>query len=224
MEEFRENGLLNDIYPGLRSVLEEVASAILRNRATLAGNIVNASPIGDISIILLAVNADIRLSSPGSSRDIPLKDFFIDYKKTELRKEETVAGFLIPLPEEGTLFHFEKVSRRKHLDIASVNSCVTLRPAGGILESCTLSVGGAAPFPLYAGKTSAFLSGKPLSPGTVRKAAAVLSSEISPIDDVRGSAAYKRRLALHLLYSHFMDLFPDDITWNGIMESPGRAV
>ena len=95
--------------------------------ATLAGNIVNASPIGDLSILLLALEAELILANKDNNkRAIPLKDFFQDYKKIDLKKGEVVKYIVLNIPEEEREINFEKVSKRTHLDIASVNSAMSI--------------------------------------------------------------------------------------------------
>ena len=97
--------------------------------ATIGGNIVNASPIGDMSIMLLALNADVTLEGPEKSRTIPLRKFFLGYKKRDLSPDEFIRNISFAYHTEPPLFSFEKVSRRTHLDIASVNSAIQLRMA-----------------------------------------------------------------------------------------------
>jgi xanthine dehydrogenase small subunit len=109
-------------------------------------------------------------------------------------------------------FNFEKVSKRQHLDIASVNSAILIEKEGNIMTKVHLSAGGVYPWPFYAEKTSTFLTGKELSVDGIFEAVEILLSEIAPISDVRGSKAYKSLLLRQLFLTHFAGMFPEDFT------------
>lgn len=211
IEQVKNAALMRKIIPDIKQYLELVSSTIMRNRATAAGNIVNASPIGDMAILLLALDAFVELADGANKREVALKDFFLDYKKMDLREGEIIEWIKFPLPAPGTLINFEKVSRRRYLDIASVNSAISIRVKDNRIEEARLSAGGVSPIPLYLKGTSAFLTGKEVSIENVKQAAALAQKEISPISDVRGSAGYKRLLLRQLLFAHFVKLFPANI-------------
>src|SRR5665647_1222380 len=107
-----------------------IASEAVRNMATVAGNIVNASPIGDMSVILLALNAEVTIAGAGEFRTVPLNNFFLGYKKLDLAKAEFISNMAFDYQPEPVLFSFEKVSKRTHLDIASVNSAIRITMNG----------------------------------------------------------------------------------------------
>lgn len=209
VEELRLSTALSTVLPGLPRFLKLVSSTQIRNRATVAGNLVNASPIGDLTILLLALGAEVELTDGTSSRSLPLRAFYLGYKKLEQREEELVAAVRFPLPRSGDLYNFEKVGRREHLDIASVNSACLLRLNGGRIGEIYLSAGGVAPVPLYLEACCAYLRGRELDESVLTEALRVAASEITPIDDVRGSAEYKRLLLRQLLRAHFVRLLPD---------------
>jgi xanthine dehydrogenase small subunit len=213
MEQLRLNPQLNKQYPGLEEALLVVASPILRNRATLGGNMVNASPIADTAVLLLSWDAKIRLSPKNSSakdfRQIPLKDFFLDYKKLDLKPHEWVHSFFIPPPTQ--FWNFKKISKRERLDIASCNSAISFNRKNGLITQLSITFGGVAPIPLLAKKTMAYMEGKSLSWQLILLACEILKEEIAPIDDSRGSGEYKGLLAQAILKNHFLDLFPDEL-------------
>lgn len=211
VEDIRNSPLLQVVLPDLSRQLLSVSSLQIRNRATIGGNIVNASPIGDLSVIFLALDARVAMFGPKGMREMPLGDFFLGYKKLALQKNEFMVWVSIPVPENGWFFSFEKVARRRVQDIASINSGLGLQMAGERIAVAHLSAGGVAPVPLYLKAASAFLVGKPVSAGLVRELAQVADKEIAPISDVRGSAAYKRALLRRLLAAHFLELFPGRI-------------
>jgi xanthine dehydrogenase small subunit len=210
MEDVKRLEIVKKLLPELEEFLPLIASLPIRNRATLGGNIVNASPIGDFTIILLALGAGLGLESAGRLREVALEDFFQGYKKLSKKTGELLKWVIIPSDRRG-FFNFEKVSRRRHLDIASVNSAAWIRSQDGYIQEARLSAGGVAPVPFLLARTSAYLNGRSLDEDTVEQALQAAQEEISPINDVRGSAAYKRLLLRQLLLAHLFKAFPDSM-------------
>ena len=233
-----ETPVMNAIFPDLYKHLKLVSSTPIRNMATLAGNFVNASPIGDMTVWFLALDSSILMSSPpyeggvaegrgGSlTREIPLADFYLGYKQLAKSDDEIITAVRFKKPFGDFRFNFEKVCKRTYLDIASVNTAISLKlyeegpPVPEILRSkvtdqrskielAHVSAGGVAPIPLYLRKTSAFLIDKEVSEETIDLAIEIIQDEISPISDVRGSDDYKRLLLRQLFRAHFVEMFPD---------------
>jgi len=209
MEEVKDIPALKDRIPRFVAALSLIASTPIRNRATLGGNIVNASPIGDFTIMLLALGAVLGLKNGKGTRELPLDRFFKGYKKLNKKPGELLAWIALPL-EEG-FFSFEKVSRRRHLDIAGVNSAAWISVRDGRIEKARLSAGGVAPIPLFLARSSDCLAGKPFSEELLEQALTLIQEEISPISDVRGSERYKRLLFRQLVLAHFFKLFPEKL-------------
>ena len=205
---------MNADFPFLQKHLKLVSSTPIRNMATIAGNLVNASPIGDMTVFLLALNATIILKSKlGEAREIALKDFYKAYKTLDKMPDEMLTTIRFEQPKANYHFNFEKVCKRTHLDIASVNSAIFLKTEKDIIVEAHVAVGGVAPIPAYLARTSAFLLGKNVhlnklgTDGWFDEANDIIQSEINPISDVRGSADYKRLLAKQLFKAHFLELF-----------------
>ncbi|HMQ07217.1 MAG TPA: FAD binding domain-containing protein [Saprospiraceae bacterium] len=216
--QLKEHPVLQQRIPQWINYMKLISSTPIRNMGTVAGNFVNASPIGDLTIIFLALNAKLALKhNNGSQRIIPLKNFYLGYKQLVMSFEERMEEIIFTLPGKNERFHFEKVSKRRHLDIASVNSAIRLQIGDNTIRSVHCSVGGVAPIPLYLEKTNSFLMEKPLTNDVIAEAAAVMQSEISPISDARGTAEYKRLLARQLFYCHFEVLFPEFIQLEKIL-------
>ncbi|OON67354.1 FAD binding domain-containing protein [Hymenobacter sp. CRA2] len=212
-EDLRSSALLQARFPRLRQHLKLVSSTPIRNMATVAGNFVNASPIGDLTIFFLALDAELTLQdATGRTRQLPLRELYRGYKQLNRQPDEQVAEISFRPPAAGEVFNFEKVSKRTHLDIASVNSAARLRVQDGRIEEAHLSAGGVGPTPLYLRQASAFLTGRELTPDTLRALNEVAQQEISPIGDARGTAEYKRLLLRQLLYAHFLEHFPQQLT------------
>ncbi|MEE4271086.1 MAG: FAD binding domain-containing protein [Thermoanaerobaculales bacterium] len=189
--------------------MDLMGSLPIRERATVAGNIVNASPIGDMTMMLLALDAELDLVGDAGRRSLPLRRFYLGYKTMDLKPGELVESIRIRR-RFGRVFNFEKVSKRTHLDIASVNSAAAFEIADGAIVAAGLSAGGVAPVPLALMKTEALLIGRNPDAATAWDAARCAVSEVSPIDDIRGSAAYKRLLLRQLVLAHFHELFDLD--------------
>ena len=207
VEALRTDKNVQALVPSVKDDLTLVSSAILRSRASVAGNLVNASPIADLAVYLLPFKAQLVLDKIGSRRRVSLNSFFKDYKVIELAGGEIIAKIEFDVPENYA-FSFLKTSRRKYLDIASVNSAV-LADFGGPSKIClTISAGGLGPIPYYFEYEVSTPEQEGFSASLV-EAINGLASRVSPISDVRGEADYKRRLFKNQLAVHFGKLFPD---------------
>jgi xanthine dehydrogenase small subunit len=195
-------------FPKIQDFAKLVSSTPIRNIATLAGNFVNGSPIGDFSIFFLALNATIVLNNGGKTREVVLDQFYKGYKQLDKQAGEYISAFWFKLPDKKALFNFEKVSKRTHLDIASVNTAIRLVMDDSVILDARLTAGGVAPFPLLLAKTSAFLIGKELNEELIAEAIRVVQTEVAPISDARGTTEYKRLLLSQLIKAHFIKLFP----------------
>ena len=215
--DLNESAIIRDHFPAFASYAKLVSSTPIRNMATLAGNIVNASPIGDLTIFFLALDAVVILNGGGSRREVPLRNFYRGYKTLDKMPQEIIERISFDLPGENTHFNFEKVSKRTHLDIASVNTAMQITISGETVATARISAGGVGPVPLYLEKASAYLAGKRLSAETIRETIRMAQGEISPISDTRGSAAYKRLLLSQLIKAHFIELFPSVINVEEIL-------
>jgi xanthine dehydrogenase small subunit len=206
------NDGFNALFPNLKAHLKLVSSEQIRNMASLGGNFVNASPIGDMTIFFMALNSDLTLiGQNGSERIIPLRSFFSGYKTYDLSDGELIKSISFKTPDQNSKFNFEKVSKRTHLDIASVNTAISIKVINNSIEEAHVAIGGVAAIPKYLKKTSDFLIGKSPNNTTIVKAQLILQDEISPISDVRGSSEYKRLLARQLFFAHFIELFKSEI-------------
>ncbi|MBA2434361.1 MAG: xanthine dehydrogenase molybdopterin binding subunit [Verrucomicrobiota bacterium] len=206
---------LGEEFPELREMLLVFGSRQIRNRATMGGNLVTASPIGDSAPVLLALEAQVVLASAGGQRRLPLDDFFVSYRQTALQPGEILLSIIIPriAPETRSIRKFFKASKRREMDISTVAGCfaVSLGESGSIVRA-RLAYGGVAARPARARKTEAALLGKPWRPETAEEVLAVLATEFAPISDVRGSAIYRQQLLQTLLRKLFAaeEVAPND--------------
>lgn len=212
VDDLQAAGCVRDLIPRLDEIAAMIASPQIRSRATVGGNIANASPIGDVSILLLALDARIALATKDGRRDLPLKDLFRGYKDLDMGPDELIESVTIPARDGDFRLGFEKVSRRTHMDIASVNSAMGALVDGGRIAAASISAGGVAPVPRYLERTSAYLAGKKLCRETALEASRIASAEVTPIDDVRGTAGYKRNLLGRLVLAHFATALEVEVT------------
>jgi xanthine dehydrogenase small subunit len=220
VEDMMGSEALAAILPNLKEHLGLFGTTAIRACATVGGNLVNASPVADLAIILLALGATVGLAEGKKRRQVALKDFFKGYKLLDKAPDEWMEWVQFPLPSRNAAFHFEKVSRRPRGDIAGVNSAILLGVDGGVIRRVHLSAGGVAPVPLYLSETVKFLQGRDLTVEAVSEAATVAQGEISPISDIRGSAEYKRLLLGRLIPAHFLTLFPSLAGKGGLHGAP----
>jgi xanthine dehydrogenase small subunit len=195
-------------FPQLHKFIKLVSSTPIRNMATVGGNMVNASPIGDMTIFFLALDAQLVLSDGKNERTSPLRSFYKGYKQLDKKPEEFVRQIIFSLPGSNNYFNFEKVSKRTHLDIASVNSAMLIELADNKILQGNISAGGVGPIPMCLKNASQFFAGKELNEETILEAIKIAQDEVSPISDVRGSEEYKRLLLSQLIKAHFIELFP----------------
>lgn len=212
ISEIKSSSLLETYFPQLENYFQYFGSLPIRNRATVGGNIINASPIGDMTNFLLALDAKLHLKEKENERTIPLKNFYTGYKQFDKKDNELLDSISFNLPEKNSHFNYEKVSKRTFLDIASVNTSIYLEAEILKIKEVHLSAGGVAPYPLYLFKTREFLLNKIISSPLVKEAAEIVQNEIAPISDARGSAEYKRFLLRQLFFAHFIKLFPNIIS------------
>jgi xanthine dehydrogenase small subunit len=205
------SNIITKYFPSLKDQLKLFGSLPIRNKATIGGNIVNASPIADMTSIFLALNSTLKLKKESNSREILLRDFYNGYKSFDLKEGELIEEISFEIPRKNSKFNFEKVSQRTYLDIASANSSIYIEHNNSSIENCSISAGGVAPVPLFLKQTSEFLIGKEINYLNISEAAVITATEISPISDARGSAEYKSMLLRQLIYAHFITLFPDKI-------------
>ncbi|WP_309132134.1 FAD binding domain-containing protein [Brevibacterium sp.] len=176
--------------PLLGKLFPQFASRLIRNGATIGGNLGTGSPIGDTPPALLALEAELVLTSVDGSRVVPLADYFTGYRQTVRSAGELITAIRIPLPL-APLTSFQKIAKRRFDDISSVAIGYAVTVEDGIIAKARLGLGGVAATPLRAEATEAELEGKPWSVETMHAAAETLANEGTPMDDHRASAKYR---------------------------------
>jgi xanthine dehydrogenase small subunit len=181
-------------YPALKTYLARLGSRQIRTMGTLGGNIGTASPIGDMPPVLIALEARLKLTSARGSRELPLEDFFLDYRKTALATDEVIESITLPKLWQGEAFFCDKLSKRRDQDISTVAAGYRLKIKSGRVEEARIGFGGMAATPKRATAVEAALKKDGFA-----AAIAAVETEFKPIDDWRGSAAYRLQAAKNLL-------------------------
>lgn len=195
---------LGDTVPLLSQVWPQFASRLIRNGATIGGNLATASPIGDLAPALLALDATLVLASVDGDREVPLAGFFTGYRETVLRPGELIRAVRLPAPLAAHTT-FRKVAKRRSDDISSVAVAAALDVVDGSVVRARIGLGGVAATPVRAYATEAVLEGAPWTSETVEAASAVLAGEGTPIDDQRASAAYRSAMLGNALRAWWAD-------------------
>ncbi|MCY0934946.1 xanthine dehydrogenase small subunit [Streptomyces sp. H34-S4] len=181
---------LDGSVPLLAELFPQFASRLIRNSATLGGNLGTGSPIGDSPPVLLALEASLLLADADGEREVPLADYFTGYRQSVRRPGELIRAVRIPLPlSPVTAFH--KIAKRRFDDISSVAVAFALDIEDGTVRKARIGLGGVAATPVRALSTEAALEGKAWTAQTVEAAARVLRAEGTPMDDHRASAGYR---------------------------------
>lgn len=191
-------------HPGMPEVLVTAARTIgatqIQNRGTLGGNIANGSPAGDTLPVLLALDAQIEVASVRGARMIPFKNFYTGYRTTSMADNEMILDIQIPVLPDGTKTWFRKVGARQAQTISKVVFCGrALLTPDKTVSDIRLAVGSVAPTVVHLPKTEAFLRNQPLSEKVIAEANRKARKEVTPIDDVRSTADYRRMVVGNLV-------------------------
>ena len=179
--------------PLLLALMPQFASPLIRNAATLGGNLGTGSPIGDAPPVLLALEASVVLASTDGERTVPLADYFTGYRESVRRPAELITEVVVPLPAAGLpqITGFHKIAKRAFDDISSVAVGFAIDVADGEVRKARIGLGGVAATPIRALEAEAALEGRPWNQETVDAAAEVLGRAGTPISDQRASADFR---------------------------------
>ena len=182
---------LPPLFDGLKQAAREVGGRQIQNAGTLAGNLCNASPAADGVPCLLALDADIEIAGPTGSRRLPLRQFITGVRRTALAPGELVVAIHVPRPSHAARSAFLKLGTRRYLVISIAMAAATLEIAEGRIASARIAVGACSPVAERLPELEAALAGAPFDGRLADLVEAAHLAPLSPIDDVRGSAAYR---------------------------------
>jgi len=207
-EELRRSPFVHAALPVLAEVAASMGAVAIRNRATIGGNCVTASPAGDLLPVLLATDARLEIAGPRGTRTVPADAFWTGYRRTALEPGELLVAIRIPLVP-GRVVRFRKVGTRRALAIAKVLVAVAWVAGDGedpaAWRDVRVALGSVAERPVRAPGAEAVLEGRAPSPALGAEAAAAVEAEITPIDDVRSTAAYRRAVTGRVLRRIILD-------------------
>jgi CO/xanthine dehydrogenase FAD-binding subunit len=195
----RKSDALSREFSLLCRAAAETGSVATQNRGTLGGNIANASPAADSPPALLIYNAELEIVSSSGSRWVPYDGFWTGYKQIGLLPAELIRRLRLPRSTQGLRHYYRKVGARRAQAISKVCFAGAARIDSGRIADIRIALGSVAPTVFRAAETEKALRGEKLSPALLRAAQDVLAREIAPIDDIRSTARYRRRIAQNLL-------------------------
>ncbi|MBI2194574.1 MAG: xanthine dehydrogenase family protein subunit M [Planctomycetes bacterium] len=188
-------------YPGLLDAAGIIGGVQIQGRASIGGNLCNASPAADSIPALIALEAACVIAGPQGSREVPVEQFCTGPGKTVLGRGEMVVALRLPPPKKGSGAHYLRFIPRNEMDIAVVGAgaSVVLDKAGKTIVSARIALGAVAPTPLYVAEAGAALAGREVSEAAVLQAAESARAAARPITDMRGSAAQRKHLSAVLV-------------------------
>jgi xanthine dehydrogenase FAD-binding subunit len=193
-------GLIREKFPVLVAALRSLGSPQVRNMGTLGGNICTASPAGDTLPPLYVLDAEVELRRHEDSRRVPIRQFILGPGRTAIRDGELLYGIWLKTDDSWRINHFEKVGQRKALAIAIASMAALINTSdAGVIERVRLAWGSVGPTIVTSAEVDSALTGLPLNLETLLRVKPLIEAAVSPIDDVRASAAYRRTLAARLI-------------------------
>ncbi len=193
LSELESSQLIREKSPLLQAAIGQVGSPLTRNRATIGGNLADASPSADTAPPLLALEAKIQiLNARGESRDVPVESFFLDYRSTVLKSDEFIASICFTKEKSGVAFDYQKIGLRKAMSISIVSYAAAMEIDQGTCKNIRIGLGSVAPTPIRAFRTEKLLQGKKVDRELLEEGCKLINEEISPISDIRGSDKYRR--------------------------------
>jgi CO/xanthine dehydrogenase FAD-binding subunit len=197
--QLRRSPVISARLPALAHAAATIGAAQIQNRGTIGGNVCNASPAGDSLPVLLAVDATFELGSVHGIRTVPAREFWIGYRQTALRDDELLVRIRFPV-ERARRTRFRKVGTRAAQAISKVVLALSYRDDDGTWRDVRVALGSVAPTTIRARSTEAVLEGRRPTEDIAGAAAAALAAEVSPIDDVRSTADYRRSVSARVLH------------------------
>ena len=195
---------MQPLHPSFAEMLRRYASVQVRNAATIGGNIANGSPIGDGPPALIALGAVLHLRRDDARREMPIEDFFIEYRKQDRLPGEFVEAVTIPM--QAPALRCYKLSKRFDQDISAVCGCFNVTVQDGKVTAARIAFGGMAGIPKRAAAVEAALLGRDWTEATIAAARTEFAKDFQPMTDMRASAAYRLTTAENLLTRYFHDL------------------
>lgn len=203
---------IKEYFPVLNQAAADIGSPQIRNRGTVGGNIVNASPAGDLLAPLMAYDAQFRLLSIQGEKIVPAEEFFIGPKKTILEPAQLLTQIILPLPSERTYGCWIKIGKRKALIIATITLALVVEMAedNKTVKDVRTCLGSVAPTPIEIEEIREKMIGKKFSELDFNQLGQIVEDKISPIDDIRGTREYRKDVAKNIMINALKEI---DSAW-----------
>ena len=207
--DLRRNAVISSELPLLARAASWIGSVANQSRATLGGNLVNGSPAADSSPALLAYDAEIEIISVRGRRRVPYSEFHTGYKRNVLSPDELLYAIHVPRRFAHHAQYLRKVGTRRAMAIAKVAVGATALLENGMIREIRIGAASLAPIPIRLWQAEAALLGQSVTRDTMQSAHRALLEEIKPINDIRSTAEYRRRVAMNLLDEFLLSLRPE---------------
>ncbi|WP_300459126.1 xanthine dehydrogenase family protein subunit M [Desulfobacula sp.] len=197
MSQLSKSAVIQEKFGAIKTASDNLGTHLIRNRATLGGNVCNASPAGEALPSLIVYQAQVRLQGPEGKRKIPVESFFKGPGKTDIHEGEILVGFQLPLPEKNYGAHYLQLGKRKSSEINVVNvaAFVEINPADQTVKTARIALGSVAATPIRSFHAEDVLTNKAPGEAVFYEAGeAARHKDCQPIDDFRGTAAYRRAM------------------------------
>ncbi len=193
-----ESEIINEKVPFFAESLHDFANPLIRNKATIGGNIGDSSPVADTAPILLILDSSVHLGSKKENREISLSNFFTGPRKNVLKEDEVIKSFTFKAPDNGRGVYL-KFGLRKGTSIAVTSVALWLSTKDNHFEEVKIALGGVAPTPIRAKHAEEIIKGEKIELSRLKTLCKELDKDMNPISDVRGSAEYRREVTINLL-------------------------
>lgn len=199
--QLEKSKIIQKYFPALSMAADDIGSPQIKNRGTIGGNIVNASPAGDLLPSLMAYKAQFHLDSTKEETLVPAEKFFIGPKKTILKANQLLSRISLPLPKKNTYSSWIKIGKRKALIIATITLAlvVTMDDDNKLIENISVCLGSVAPTPLEIKEIKEKMIGKNFKQLDFNQLGQIVEDKISPIDDIRGTREYRKDVAKEIM-------------------------
>ena len=201
--------VVQDHFPGFDAILLRFGSPQIRNIGSIGGNLANGSPIADSIPFFMAAGAEIELASLRGRRLVPMKDFYIDYKRSIMADDELITAIVVPRLSADSHLNLYKVSRRRDMDISTLTAGIHIGRRDGLMHDVRIAIGGAGPVVMRCAAAESRLEGLPWTEPNFEAAAQVIVEDIAPMTDVRGTDKFRYQLAGSLIRKCYHDLTGD---------------
>lgn len=199
---------VKDIIPEFAKFLDLFASPLVKNLATLVGNVATASPIADTPPFLMTMNTEVEIHGPKKKRFVKIESFFLDYRKIDLKPQEIIVALHFDIPKKDEALALYKISQRKDMDISAVNFAARVTWANSEktrIKDIKIAVGGVAATTLRLHKTEISLINEKIDQAKIEQALKYLHAEISPLSDLRATSAFRHIVTENLFYKFFRE-------------------